>query len=191
MSKPVKNKIFVFAAPSGSGKTSIIKEILSENKNIYFSISSTTRLKREGEADGKDYFFLTENEFTEKINSGEFIEWEKFYDYYYGTPKAQIEQAIKEGKSVILDLDVKGAVNLKKQIPEAVLIFIAPPGIEELKKRLLKRNTESEDDLKKRFERAEFELTFKDKFDKIIINDNLEKAILEAKNIIYTETQWK
>jgi len=135
-----KPKLFVFSAPSGSGKTTIVKEVLNSFPNFVFSISATTRKKRPNEKDGVDYFFITEKEFLERIEKNEFVEWEKFYDYYYGTLKSQIDDNIKNGRHTVFEVDVKGAISIKKYYPEAVLIFIAPPSIEELKQRLIKRN---------------------------------------------------
>lgn len=180
----MKAKLIIFAAPSGSGKSTIARRILSERNDIIFSISATTRPPREGEVNGKDYFFLTEEVFKKKIENNEFIEWEKFYDYYYGTLKSFVEEKLSEGISILLDVDVKGAVNLKIKYPEAVSIFIMPPGVEELKNRLLARKTESEEDLKKRLERAEMELSYSSKFDYIVVNDDLEVAINEVQKII-------
>jgi guanylate kinase len=182
-----KPKLFVFSAPSGSGKTTIVKEVLNSFPNFVFSISATTRKKRPNEKDGVDYFFITEKEFLERIEKNEFVEWEKFYDYYYGTLKSQIDDNIKNGRHTVFEVDVKGAISIKKYYPEAVLIFIAPPSIEELKQRLIKRNTETEEDLKKRIERAEMELSFKDKFDYVVSNSDLEFAKKEVKKIIEKE----
>jgi len=182
-----KPKLFVFSAPSGSGKTTIVKEVLNSFPNFVFSISATTRKKRPNEKDGEDYFFITEKEFLERIEKNEFVEWEKFYDYYYGTLKSQIDNNIKNGRHTVFEVDVKGAISIKKYYPEAVLIFIAPPSIEELKQRLIKRNTETEEDLKKRIERAEMELSFKDKFDYVVSNSDLEFAKKEVKKIIEKE----
>ncbi|MBI5809014.1 MAG: guanylate kinase [Ignavibacteriales bacterium] len=182
-----KPKLFVFSAPSGSGKTTIVKEVLNSFPNFVFSISATTRKKRPNEKDGVDYFFITEKEFLERIEKNEFVEWEKFYDYYYGTLKSQIDNNIKNGRHTVFEVDVKGAISIKKYYPEAVLIFIAPPSIEELKQRLIKRNTETEEDLKKRIERAEMELSFKDKFDYVVSNSDLEFAKKEVKKIIEKE----
>ncbi|MCX7798014.1 MAG: guanylate kinase [Melioribacter sp.] len=184
MSKP---KLFVFSAPSGSGKTTIVKDILQNFPNFKFSVSATTRKKRPDEVDGIDYFFITEDEFKKKIENGEFIEWEKFYDYYYGTFKSTVEENLKHGFNTIFEVDVKGALNIKKAYPDAVLIFIVPPSIEELKRRLEKRNTETEEDLKKRIQRAEMELSFKDKFDYIVENINLDEAKEKVKKIIEKE----
>lgn len=177
-------KIIVISAPSGTGKTTIIKTILNETSDLVFSVSATTRKKRNNEADGVDYFFLTNEEFEKKIENDEFVEWEKFYDYYYGTLKSSIEDNINNGISVVLELDVKGALSIKKIYPEANLIFILPPSYDEIVKRLKKRNTESESDLNKRIERAKMELRFKDKFDYLIKNENLEKAIEETEILI-------
>lgn len=184
MAKP---KLFVFSAPSGSGKTTIVKDILKSFPGFKFSVSATTRKKRPDEIDGVDYFFLTEEEFKKKIENGEFIEWEKFYDYYYGTFKAVVEENLKQGYHTVFEVDVKGALNIKKAYSDAVLIFIAPPSIDELRKRLEKRKTETEEDMKKRIERAEMELSFKDKFDYVVENVNLEEAKEKVKKIIEKE----
>ncbi len=152
-----------------------------------FSVSATTRKKRFYEEDGKDYFFISEKEFEEKIKNNEFIEWEKFYGYYYGTLRSYVEKNLREGKSIVLEVDVKGALNIKKNFPEAVLIFILPPSIEELKKRLKNRKTETEEDFNKRIERAKMELSFKDKFDYNVVNENLESAEKEVFEIIENE----
>lgn len=182
-----RTKLFVISAPSGSGKTTIVKYILNTFHELTYSISATTRAKRPGEIDGKDYFFITDEEFKQKVKNNKFIEWQKFYDYYYGTLSDHVYSKLKQGKSVVLELDVKGALNLKKIFPDAVLIFIKPPGLEELKKRLRKRNTESESDFKKRIQRAKMELSFADKFDYCVTNKNLVKAKEEVKKIIKKE----
>ncbi|MCX7876960.1 MAG: guanylate kinase [Melioribacteraceae bacterium] len=182
-----KPKLFVFSAPSGSGKTTIVKDVLKSFPDFVFSISATTRKRRTSEKNGVDYFFISEEEFLNKINNNEFVEWEKFYDYYYGTLKSQIEENIKNGLNTVFEVDVKGALSIKNYYPDAVLIFIAPPSIEELKQRLINRNTETEEDLKKRIERAEMELSFKDKFDYVVSNSDLEIAKKKVKEIIENE----
>lgn len=182
-----KGKLLVFSAPSGSGKTTIVRTILNKYKELDFSVSATTRKRRENETDGKDYFFISEEEFKKKIDAQEFIEWERFYDYYYGTLKSFVDDEIDSGKSVVLEVDVNGAVNIKKNYPSAVLIFIMPPSFEELKNRLINRSTETESDLKKRIERAEYEFTYKDKFDYVVINDKLEDAVNKVCEIIEKE----
>ena len=180
----MRGKVIVVSAPSGSGKTTIVKYLLSEFPELVFSVSATTRKPRKGETHGKEYFFISEEEFKKKIEENQFVEWEKFYDYYYGTLREYVDKNLDEGKFVVLELDVKGALNIKKQYSDAKLIFIAPPSIEELKKRLKQRNTETEEDFKKRIERAEMEMSYKDKFDYVITNDNLDEAKQNAKKII-------
>lgn len=179
-----KGRLFVFSAPSGAGKTTIVRNILKKYQGLVFSISATTRKARNVEKDGKDYFFISEEEFKDKINKNEFVEWEKFYDYYYGTLKSFVDHEIDAGNSVVLEVDVKGAVKIKESYPGAVLIFVSPPSFEELTNRLINRNTETDEDLKKRIERAEMEMSYKDKFDYVILNDDLEKAKIEAEEII-------
>lgn len=178
-------KLIVISAPSGTGKTSVIKEILKKNSDkLIFSVSATTREKRANEIDGVDYYFLSEEEFKKKIENDEFIEWERIYDYYYGTPKSEIERATKENKHILFELDVNGSLKLKKLYPEAHLIFIVPPSIEELENRLMKRNTETPETFRKRIERAKMELEMAKFFDYKVTNYELDKAIEEVNNII-------
>jgi len=177
-------KILAVSAPSGTGKTTIVKQILKDFPDLVFSISATTRSKRSEETNGKEYFFISEAEFKEKIENEEFVEWERFYDYYYGTYKSFLEENIQQGKSVLLEIDVYGALNVKRIYPGAKLIFIYPPSYDELVNRLMNRKTESEEDFKKRIERAKMELSLKDKFDYLVENKDLKKAILETKSII-------
>ena len=182
-----KGRLFAFSAPSGSGKTTLVQNLLRKIPNLVFSISATTRDRRRNETNGVDYFFLTEEEFKEKINRNEFVEWEKFYGYYYGTLKEFVNNIIESGKSVVLEVDVKGAIKIKESYPDSVLIFISPPDIEELKRRLAERNTETEKDFKKRIERAQMELSYKDKFDYLVINNNLESAKADVIKIVNKE----
>jgi guanylate kinase len=184
MLNQTKGKLIVFSAASGAGKTTIVKEILKEFPQITFSISATTRPRRENERDGIEYFFLTEAEFRKMIENDEFIEWEEFYDYYYGTQKSFINGNIDAGKPVLLELDVKGALTIKRLYPYAHLIYISPPSFEELVKRLKQRNTESESDFMKRIDRAKMELSLKDQFEYIIENKDLNTAITEAKSLV-------
>lgn len=179
-----KGKLIVFSAPSGAGKTTIVKEILKSFPHLVFSISATTRPKRETETEGIEYFFLTEEEFKKKIENDEFIEWEKFYDYYYGTYKSFVISNIESGKSVLFELDVKGALTIKRLYPYAHLVYISPPSFEELVNRLRQRNTESEPDFLKRIDRAKMELSLKDQFDYIIENRELDIAVKEAKSLV-------
>lgn len=182
--KKVKGKIIAVSAPSGAGKTTIVKQMLKLFPEIIFSVSATTRKKRKNEINGIDYFFLSEDKFKEKIKNNEFVEWERFYDYYYGTYKYFIDEITEQNKAIILEVDVKGALQLKKIYPEAKLIFINPPSNQELIKRLKNRQTETLTDFNKRIERAKMELSHKDKFDYFVDNNDLDKAILQTKKII-------
>lgn len=182
-----KAKLYVFSAPSGSGKTTIVRDVLENFSEFVFSVSATTRKRRSSEKEGVDYFFISEIEFKKKIDTGEFVEWEKFYDYYYGTLKNFVDGNLAKGLSTVFEVDVKGALSIKKAYKNSVLIFIAPPSIDALKDRLIKRNTETDEDLKKRIERAEMELGFKDQFDYVVSNVNLEEAKKEVKKIIEKE----
>ena len=179
-----KGKIIAISAPSGSGKTTIVRRILKDIPEVIFSVSATTRKKRNDEKDGIHYYFITEQQFKEKIGKKEFIEWEKFYDYYYGTYKKTVDDAVSSGKSIILEVDVKGALSLKNIYPDAVLIYIVPPSFDELVNRLKKRNTEDQADLQKRIDRAKMELGLKDKFDYFIDNTELDKATIEIEKLI-------
>jgi guanylate kinase len=177
-------KLIVFSAPSGAGKTTIVKEILRSFHQLVFSISATTRPKRVTETDGIEYFFLSEEQFKKGIENDEFVEWERFYDYYYGTYKSFVKGNIEAGKSVLFELDVKGALTIKRLYPYAHLVYISPPSFEELVKRLRQRQTESESDFQKRIERAKMELTLKDQFDYVIENKELDTAIKNAKSLV-------
>lgn len=179
-----KGAIIAFSAPSGTGKTTIVRKILKEFPDMVFSVSATTRKKRENEVDGVDYFFITEDEFRSKVKAKEFVEWEQFYGYHYGTFRKFIEEIIDTGKSVILEIDVRGAIEIKKMYPEAFLIFILPPSLEELVRRLRNRQTDSEEDLVKRIERAKMELSLKDKFDYFVENKDLNTAFEDTKSLI-------
>ncbi len=182
--KTKQGKIFVVSAPSGAGKTTIVKNILSSFPELSVSISATTRKKREHEVNEVDYQFISEEEFLKKIEKNDFVEWEKFYDYYYGTPRGFIEDKINSGISVLLEVDVKGALNIKDIYPDAILIYISPPSFEVLVERLKNRKTEDENDLKKRIERAKMELSLKDKFDYLVLNKDLNTAVFDVKAII-------
>jgi guanylate kinase len=179
-----KGEIIVVSAPSGSGKTTIIKRILQEFPQIIFSVSATTRKKRANEINGVEYFFISEDEFKKKIEENAFAEWERFYDYYYGTLRSFIDKNIDNGKSILLEVDVNGALSIKENYPDAHLIYIVPPSEEEIINRLKNRNTESDGDFKKRIKRAKMELSLKDKFDYFVDNIELEKAVADTKSLI-------
>ncbi len=181
------SKLIIISAPSGAGKTTIVREIMKDDTlNLMFSVSATSRKPRDNEKNGIDYYFITPEEFKQKIRNNEFIEWEEVYpNQFYGTLKSEVERIWKLNKNVIFDVDVKGGINIKKQYPEQSLsIFIMPPSIEELRNRLIKRGTETEESLEKRISKAEFEISLSEKFDKIVINDDLNQAIQETKSLI-------
>ncbi|MEE1271625.1 MAG: guanylate kinase [Bacteroidales bacterium] len=179
--------VFIFSAPSGSGKTTILKPILEKLKDKFgFSISATTRPPREGERDKVDYYFITPEKMREHIANGDFLEWEEVYPgKYYGTYKAELDRIWQQGKYVIFDIDVKGGVNIKNILKnQACSIFIMPPSIEELERRLRNRNTESEETLKERLLRAEMEISLSENFDFVVCNDDLDEAIAKVEEII-------
>lgn len=178
----MKGKFVIVSAPSGAGKTTIVRRLMQAGLNLEFSVSAASRVPRANEVDGKDYHFMSIEEFREKIRKGELLEWQEVYkDNYYGTVKREVERIWNRGHHVLFDVDVQGGMNLKKLFPEITLsIFIMPPSIDELGNRLRLRSTETEENISRRLEKARTEITFSEKFDKIIINDDLEKAVSEA-----------
>ena len=182
----MKGKLIIFSAPSGSGKTTIVKHLLSQNFNLEFSISATSRAPRGSEKNGKDYYFISAEDFRNKIEKNEFLEWEEVYkDKYYGTLKTEVERIRNKGKNVVFDVDVVGGCNIKNYYgDDALSIFVQPPSIEILKKRLIDRSTDLPEVIATRVEKAEYELTFASKFDVILINDKLEDAFKEAEDIL-------
>jgi guanylate kinase len=179
-------KAIIFSAPSGSGKTTIVKHLLQTNSDLGFSISASTRDKRgRTEENGKDYYFLTPEQFKKKIDGNEFIEWEEVYEgNFYGTLKSEIERIWSEGKNVIFDVDVKGGLNLKKYFGDkALAIFVKVPSVEVLKERLNDRGTESEQSLSRRLFKAQFEMGFQDKFDVVLVNERLDRSLAEAQKL--------
>ncbi len=181
-------KVIIISAPSGAGKTSIIKQLLQKVDKLAFSVSATSRAIRNGETDGRDYYFLTTSEFKEKILKNEFVEWEEVYPgQFYGTLQSELNRIWEQGNCVLFDVDVKGGINLKKIFgKQALSIFIMPPSVDELRKRLENRHTENSGSLEKRIAKAEFEITFSKHFDKVVVNDKLEKATEEVYNNIKT-----
>lgn len=178
-------KLIVFAAPSGTGKSTIAKAILEAFPNITFSVSATTRPMREGEQNGREYFFLTKPEFEQKLQAGEFIEHSEHFGHYYGTLKSNANAVLSCGRHLLLDLDVHGSMAVKQLYGNrALLIFIKPPSLEALRERLMNRRTESPEAIQRRLERAEYELSFAHHFDAVVVNDSLEKAIEEVKILI-------
>ena len=178
----MNGKVIIFSAPSGSGKTTIIKQLLGKDLNMQFSVSACSRPKREGETEGKDYYFISVEEFKRKIESDQFIEWQEVYkDFYYGTLKSEIERLWKNKINIVFDLDVLGGVNLKRIFNEhALSVYIMPPSIKELEARLRNRQTEDDSTLQKRIHRSKKELTYAKQFDVVVVNDHLETAVDEA-----------
>lgn len=171
-------KLIIVSAPSGSGKTTLVKHLLFMFPTLSFSISATSRKMRAGETDGVDYYFITEEEFRKKIDEGDMLEWQEVYPgSFYGSLKSEVERMLEQGHDVIFDVDVVGGLNIKKEFGDrALALFIQPPSIELIEERLNCRNTDSPETIKKRVEKAALELSYANKFDHVIINDNLDKA---------------
>jgi guanylate kinase len=180
------NKVIIFSAPSGSGKTTVVNHLLSVMPELGFSVSATTRKPRENETHGKEYYFLEKEDFENKIRKGEFLEYEEVYSgIFYGTLKNEVDRLWALGKTVIFDVDVIGGLNIKKQFGDkALCIFLRPPGIDTLMERLRKRSTEVEHQMQMRVEKAQFELQFEDKYDKVLINDRLEDTLVKAEQMV-------
>ena len=179
-----RSKFVVLSAPSGGGKTTIAKMLVKRHNEISISISATTREKRPREEEGKDYYFLKKDKFIEDIQNDNFLEYEEVHGDYYGTLKTRVEDLLNRGKTVIFDIDVNGAISIKKKYPEAILLFIKPPSLDELKARLKKRKSETDDAINKRLSRIEYEYKQSNKFDHIIINDNLLHTVEEIEKLI-------
>ena len=180
-----KGKLFVITAPSGAGKTTMRNYLLENNPELYFSVSATTRQPRPEEVIHKDYHFMTQEEYNNHLNNNNFLEYAEVFGNYYGTLKQPILERLEKGIDVLLDVDTKGAKQVKQKIPNAILIFIEPPSMEELERRLRSRGTESEEVICKRLREAEFEMAQRDFFDYRVANDILEDARKEIDNILY------
>ncbi len=183
----MKGKLIIFSAPSGAGKTTIVRQLLERGLNLEFSVSATSRSPRPNELHGRDYYFLTIEEFKNKVEAGDFLEWEEVYSgICYGTLKSEVDRICDAGKHVIFDVDVIGGLNIKRQFEEqALAIFVQPPSVEELRTRLKNRSTETEEKIAMRIAKAEHELSFADKFDVIVVNENIEKAVIEAEKLVH------
>lgn len=179
-----KGQLFVISGPSGVGKGTIVNKLVKILPDLEHSISATTRKPRKGEIDRKDYYFISEKEFDNKIKRGEFLEWAEVYSQKYGTQKKEVDKSLKNQKNVILDIDVRGALQIKKKIRSATLIFVAPPSLEALSQRLKLRGTDDTKAISERLKDAEEELSFINKYDYVVTNDKLDKAVREVKNII-------
>jgi guanylate kinase len=187
-----QQKIIIITAPSGAGKTSITRYLLGKYADkLAFSVSAATRPPRGAEKDGIDYYFISEAEFTQKIQQGEFVEWEMVYKgKYYGTLKSELQRIWEKGSAPVLDVDVKGAIHVQQQFPDSTLsLFVEPPSVDELKRRLMSRGTETEESLNTRVSKAAYEISFKHYFDKIIVNRDLDQACREAEEIILSFLQ--
>ncbi|MBO5240638.1 MAG: guanylate kinase [Clostridia bacterium] len=178
-----KGKLLVVSGPSGVGKGTIVKTLVSRRTDVVESVSCTTREPRAGEVHGREYYFLTKEEFLRRVQEDDFLEYDEHFGNFYGTPKSFVREALKE-KSVILEIDVVGALNAKKAFPDCVLVMIVPPSMEELKRRLISRNSETEAEIENRLSRLEYELSQKDKYDFVIVNDEIDMAIQELEKII-------
>ena len=184
-----KGKIIIISGPSGVGKSTIVKEIIkNKNLNLKFSVSLTTRKPRLGEVNGVNYYFVTKDEFLDKIDDGDMLEYAVVYNgNYYGTPKDQVEKKLEQGIDVILEIEIEGAAKVNETMPEGIFIFIMPPSMRELKRRLIKRNTETKEQIIERFKRAYREINEVSKYNYIVINDEVEKAVSKVESIIKAE----
>ena len=182
----MKGKLIAVSGPSGVGKGTIVKTLVKRRGDVVESVSCTTRLPRAGEVHGREYFFLSKDEFQKRIQEGDFLEYDEHFGNFYGTPKSFVREMLKS-KSVILEIDVVGALNAKKTFPECLLVMIAPPSLEELARRLKNRNTETDEEIQNRLARLEYELSQSNQYDYVIVNDELEKAIAELESILDRE----
>lgn len=181
-----ERKLFLFCGPSGSGKTTIVHDLLNIDSRLKFSVSATTRTRRTNEVDGKDYHFISIEEFKKRIANNEFVEWEEVYtNGFYGTLKSEINSIWDSGKFPVFDVDVEGGLKIKEIFGDQLLaVFVRPPSIEVLHQRLIARNSETPESFNLRIQKSEYELTFAPKFDHVIINDTLEKALAEARELV-------
>lgn len=179
--------IIIVSAPSGAGKTSICDAIVKDDKNIVYSISTTTRNPRPGEKNGREYFFVDEKKFKQDIKAGKFIEWAKVHNNYYGTNKDILQNTLSKGKDILLDIDVQGALNIKKKYKNSLMLFVMTPTLKELKNRLVKRNKDSKETINTRIENAKKEIKYAVKYDYLILNDKLRESINNTKAVIKAE----
>lgn len=180
-------KLYVFTGPSGTGKGTILNKVLKQDTKLFLSVSATTRAPRQGEIHGKHYYFLDKQTFEDKIKQGEFLEYAQYVGNYYGTLEEPVNEQLKSGNDVVLEIEVQGAMQIHEKRPDAVMIFVAPPSIEELERRLVGRGTENDEKIAARMKTAEQELKQADKFDYIIVNDDLECAIADLLAILRAE----
>ncbi|QUC02100.1 guanylate kinase [Atopobium sp. oral taxon 416] len=179
-----QSRLFVISGPSGAGKGTLVAQLRKEHPELGLAVSATTRSPRPGEVDGKDYYFLSEGEFKRRVAAGEFVEWAYVHGHMYGTLVKEVERLLAQGKSLILEIDIQGALNVKKVWPDAVLIFIEPPSLEELERRLCGRGTEDEQSIELRLKNAKHEMTLADDYDVCIVNDTVDRAVRELSDTI-------
>lgn len=177
-------RLHVITGPSGVGKGTLVEKLIGRNEDIWLSISATTRAPRNGETDGKEYFFLDRNSFQDLISSNGLLEWAEFAGNFYGTPIKPIKDQLAKGRKTLLEIELEGSRQVRSIFPEAQLIFIAPPSFDELERRIRGRATDSDDAIKLRLKRAKYELTFQKEFDHVIVNDNINSALLEIEKIV-------
>jgi guanylate kinase len=182
-----KGLLVVVSGPSGTGKGTVCKKLLSKRDNVRYSVSATTRKPREGEVEGQSYFFVSESKFLDMIENDALIEWDKYCDNYYGTPKAYVESCIDNGMDIILEITVEGALEIKQKYPECVLIFILPPSFEELRRRIEYRATECSDVIEKRLQKAANEIKYVSKYDYLILNDSVDEAVINIEKVLDSE----
>lgn len=179
--------IVIFSAPSGTGKGTIMKELMKTNKRVKLSVSSTTRKPRAGEEDGKDYFFKSVDQFKQMIEKDELIEWVEYCGNYYGTPKEYVEESVRKGNFVILEIEVEGALRIMEQHPDCVSIFVLPPSFEELRNRIVGRGTEKCEIIEQRLQKAKNEVTYINRYDYVVVNDNIDNAVNAVNSILKAE----
>lgn len=179
--------LIVISGPSGAGKGTICKRFMEKNEDVVLSVSATTRSPRKGEVDGVNYHFMTKEQFKDKIESDDFLEYAEVYDNFYGTPKSNVNELLESGKDVILEIDIQGALKVKENAEEGVFVFILPPSMEELKQRIIKRGSETEESLMKRFKSAYKEINFVSKYNYAVVNDEVETAVEKLESIITAE----
>lgn len=182
-----KGLLIVISGPSGAGKGTICKSLLSKHPELNLSVSATTRSPRQGEVEGINYYFMTKDDFKEKIKDGDFLEYAEVYDNYYGTPKSNVEEILNQGKDVILEIDIQGALKVKENCDSGIFIFILPPSMEELKQRIIKRGSETPESLMKRFKSAYKEINYVSRYNYAVVNDEVEKATEKIEAIILAE----
>lgn len=185
----MQGNLFIITGPSGVGKDTLISRLMSTDNHLHYSVSATTRQARPGEIDGKSYYFLSKEQFENKIKQGEFLEYAEYVGNYYGTLESPVNEKLQQGFDVLLIIELQGAIQVHKKRPDAIMLFIAPPSFEELERRIIRRGTESKEKIQQRLETAKIEISYSDKFNHIIINDNIERAVEELHNIIQSYRQ--